>query len=194
MKANDNVRTADGRRQRSERSQEAIIVACLSLMNEGNLVPTAQQISDRAGVGIRSFFRHFTDMDTLFTAVDERIRSSYEELFVFSGDGDSALDERIVNMVDTFSFAWEQLTLLMMSTKAQLWRSTAMRKNYGRSQRALFKEVERWLPEAASLPKDERNALDAVTSFEFWERLRKHQGLSAKATRSVLVAMITRFF
>ena len=60
----------DGRRARSERSKQAIIDAALALMEEGNLIPTAQQISDRAGVGIRSFFRHFEDMDTLFAIID----------------------------------------------------------------------------------------------------------------------------
>ena len=35
----------DGRRARSERSKQAIIDASLALMEEGNLIPTAQQIS-----------------------------------------------------------------------------------------------------------------------------------------------------
>ena len=75
------VGSSDGRRQRSERSQTAIIEAALALMEEGTLVPTAQQIADRAGVGIRSFFRHFADMDSLFLAADEMLLDSYEALF-----------------------------------------------------------------------------------------------------------------
>ncbi|MEL0137982.1 MAG: helix-turn-helix domain-containing protein, partial [Halieaceae bacterium] len=75
------VQSSDGRRQRSERSQVAIVEAALALMDEGVLVPTAQQIADRAGVGIRSFFRHFTDMDSLFLAADEMLLDSYEALF-----------------------------------------------------------------------------------------------------------------
>ena len=66
----------DGRRARSERSKQAIIDASLALMEEGNLIPTAQQISDKAGVGIRSFFRHFEDMETLFATIDEQNRDS----------------------------------------------------------------------------------------------------------------------
>ena len=56
---------ADGRRLRSERSRQAIIDAMLKLVEEGVLVPTAQQVSERAGVGIRSVFRHFSDMESL---------------------------------------------------------------------------------------------------------------------------------
>ena len=58
----DNTESLDGRRQRSARSRAAIIEASFELMQEGVLAPTAQQIAERAGVGIRSFFRHFEDM------------------------------------------------------------------------------------------------------------------------------------
>ena len=40
----------DGRRLRSERSRQAIIDAMLGLVEEGVLIPTAQQVSSRAGV------------------------------------------------------------------------------------------------------------------------------------------------
>ena len=40
----------DGRRQRSEGSKQAIIEAMLEMIGEGILIPSAQQVSDRAGV------------------------------------------------------------------------------------------------------------------------------------------------
>ena len=52
MSNNQDVEVVDGRRLRSERSRLAIIEAALALQEEGVLVPTAQQISDRAGVHI----------------------------------------------------------------------------------------------------------------------------------------------
>jgi AcrR family transcriptional regulator len=74
---------------RSERSRAAIIESALSFMEEGHLVPTAQLIAERAGVGIRSFFRHFPDMETLFAAVDNETRESTEALFT-GGDRDGS--------------------------------------------------------------------------------------------------------
>ena len=53
MADNNAIVSVDGRRQRGERTRQAIIEAALSLQEEGVLVPTAQQISDRAGVLIR---------------------------------------------------------------------------------------------------------------------------------------------
>ena len=93
------VGSSDGRRQRSERSQTAIIEAALALMEEGTLVPTAQQIADRAGVGIRSFFRHFADMDSLFLAADEMLLDSYEALFQVA-DRDGSLSNRVSRAVE----------------------------------------------------------------------------------------------
>ena len=60
----------DGRRQRSEGSKQAIIEAMLEMIGEGILIPSAQQVSDRAGVGIRSVFRHFENMESIFIMAD----------------------------------------------------------------------------------------------------------------------------
>ena len=99
MSGSKKEKAVDGRRLRSERSRQAIIDATEDLMNDGNLIPTAQAIAERAGVGIRSFFRHFADMDSLFTAVDEQGRDRYESRFL-GGDREGELDERILHAVE----------------------------------------------------------------------------------------------
>jgi AcrR family transcriptional regulator len=72
-------------------------------------------------VGIRSFFRHFEDMEALFTAVDEEIRDSYEALFL-GGDRDGTLDERLEHAVERHAEAYESVSNLMLASQAQLWR------------------------------------------------------------------------
>ena len=101
----------DGRRMRSERSRLAIIDAAMALQEEGILVPTAQQISDRAGVGIRSFFRHFEDMESLFEAADNHIRDSYEALFL-GGDREGTAEERLEHAVERHAEAYENVVHL----------------------------------------------------------------------------------
>ena len=183
------VQSSDGRRQRSERSQTAIIKAALSLMDEGTLVPTAQQIADRAGVGIRSFFRHFADMDSLFLAADEMLLSSYEALFEVD-DRAGTLSERVARAIDLYGNAFDQLRAIILCTQAQLWRSPKLRENYGWHQKRLRKELELWLPEVVALPKDRREALHAVASFDMWHRLREHQGLSPKASSDIVTSLV----
>ena len=75
-----------GRRLRGERSRKAMIDAALELIEDGNYAPTAKQISARAGVGIRSFFRQFEDMDQFFAAVDEHAVGSFLGVFLHEVD------------------------------------------------------------------------------------------------------------
>ena len=181
--------SSDGRRQRSERSQTAIIEAALSLMDEGTLVPTAQQIADRAGVGIRSFFRHFADMDSLFLAADDMLLSSYEALFEVD-DRTGALASRVARAVDLYGNAFDKLRPIILCTQAQLWRSPKLRENYAWHQKRLRKELELWLPEVSAMPKDLREALHAVASFDMWHRLREHQGLSPKTSADIVSSLV----
>ncbi|MEW6271414.1 MAG: TetR family transcriptional regulator, partial [Thermodesulfobacteriota bacterium] len=63
----------DGREVRGLRNRDAIVDALLALVGDGHLVPTAQQVAERAGVGLRSVFRHFSDRESLFAAMGERV-------------------------------------------------------------------------------------------------------------------------
>ena len=183
------VQSSDGRRQRSERSQTAIIAAALALMEEGTLVPTAQQVADRAGVGIRSFFRHFADMDSLFLAVDASLLDSYEALFKVD-DRTGPLGQRATRAIDLYGNAFDRLSQIVLCTKALLWRFPKLRENYAWHQKRLRKELELWLPEVAELSTDRREAVHAVASFEMWNRLREHQGLSQKASGEIVARLV----
>lgn len=181
----------DGRRLRSERSRQAILDAALGLLEEGILVPTAQLVSDRARVGIRSFFRHFPDMAALFAAIDEQSRESVEALFM-GGDRDGTPEERILHAVERHAAGYENQKNSIKSAAAQSWRYEILRKNYARYQRGLRKDLDDWLPELKSLTRVKREAVDAVASAEMWLRLREQQGLSKKHAIEVVVDMLTR--
>lgn len=183
--------TVDGRRARSDRSRQAIIDAGLALIDEGILVPTAQQISERAGVGIRSFFRHFADMETLFAVADEQGREGYEALFV-GGDREGTLQERLQHAIERHADGYEAQRNVILSAAALRWRYKVLRKNYARYQRGLRKDLDEWLPELREVSVADREAIDAVASAEMWLRLRDHQGLSKKVAIDTVVRMITR--
>lgn len=63
----------DGRTARAVRTKDAIVDACLELIDGGDLRPTGPRIADRAGVSVRSIFQHFDDLDALFAAVGDRV-------------------------------------------------------------------------------------------------------------------------
>jgi AcrR family transcriptional regulator len=180
----------DGRRLRSERSRQAIIDAGLELISEGILIPTAQLISERAGVGIRTFFRHFSDMEQLFKEVDEENRASTEALFI-GGDRDGTVAERILHAVERRAEGYENKKNNILTAAAQSWRYEILRKNYARYQRGLRKDLNEWLPELSCVSSNRQEMINAAASFEMWHRLRYHQGLSKKASIEIIVEALT---
>jgi TetR/AcrR family transcriptional regulator, regulator of autoinduction and epiphytic fitness len=63
----------DGRTARSERTRNAIVDAHVSLIEDGDLRPTADRIAKLAGVSLRALWSHFADMEALFAASGQRI-------------------------------------------------------------------------------------------------------------------------
>jgi len=179
----------DGRHLRAERTRKAIIDAAGSMITEGILAPTAQQIADRAGVGIRSFFRHFDDMETLFLTADEESRDSMEALFT-GGDRSGILQERIRHAVERRAEGYEIHGNAIRAGKANVWRWKAMRKKYQGYQRDLRKDLDDFLPELKALPRSEREAIDAIASAEMWFRLREEQELSRQRSIEVIVNLL----
>jgi TetR/AcrR family transcriptional regulator, regulator of autoinduction and epiphytic fitness len=74
----------DGRSARAARTRDAVVDALLSLLDDGNLRPTARQVAQRAGVSLRSVYVHFDDLDDLFTAAAhqhfDRVRDLIERI------------------------------------------------------------------------------------------------------------------
>lgn len=161
----------------------------MSLIAEGILVPTAQQVSERAGVGIRSVFRHFSDMESLFVTADELNRARYQNLFA-GGDRDGSLDERIEHAVEQHAVAYEAVGHVFLSTKSQLWRYGILREQYMRAQRQIRRDLEDWLPELRDLPADRREMVDMLASFESWNRLRDIQGQNRKASVRLITDLL----
>jgi AcrR family transcriptional regulator len=169
-----------------------MINAALILIEEGNFAPTAKQISARAGVGIRSFFRQFEDMDQFFAAVDEHTAGSFWESFLHEGDREGELSERLDSIVATYAKAFEEHRSLLLSTKSLRWSSRVLKENYERYQQMSRANKERWLPEISQLPSDERELADAYLSFEMWHRLRDIQALSCSAAQTAVLKALTR--
>jgi AcrR family transcriptional regulator len=181
----------DGRRVRSERSRKAIIDAMLKLVAEGTLVPTAQQVSERAGVGLRSVFRHFSDVESLFATLDIEVRKQYQGLFA-GGDRNGTLKERLQHAVEQRALAYEASGNYLLTNKAQAWRYPVLREQYIRTQRQLRKDLDDWLPELTKLASGERELVDSIASFEFWNRLREHQGLNKKTSTELVTRLMSR--
>jgi len=176
----------DGRHARGERSRLAIIEACLALIDEGWLAPTAQLISERAGITIRSLFRHFPDMESLFAEANDEVRSRAAGTFTTKERGGS-LEERIRDALERYCEGYAHRKNLFLMTKGLSWRYPVLKDNYARLQKDLRDNLEFLLPEIRRLDNSQQELAHAIASFEMWHRLCEHQKLSRSRTLELLV-------
>lgn len=169
----------DGRVRRSERSREAIVSALYDLIGAGTLQPTAQQVADHAGVGIRSVFRHFSEMESLYAAMVGRIQQQALDI-MSSGDRSGTLAHRATSMVQQRARLFERIAPYKRSADTLRWRSSFLRERHARMQRALRADMLNWLPELRRSPSEMVEAVDLATSFDAWNRLRGDRQVSQK--------------
>ena len=167
-----------------------MIDAALSLILGGNFAPTAKQISEEANVGIRSFFRQFEDMEELFAAVDEQTVQA--AIGSFSGGiRKGSLEDRLTSLVETYSSAFEENKMLLMTTQSLRWRSDHIKENYAKHQRLSKTNIEAWIPEVRELSETDRPILHAQLSCELQHRLREHHGVSLEEGRTMILRVLS---
>ena len=159
--------------------------ALLDLVGDGILEPTAQQVAARARVGIRTVFRRFSDMESLFAEMEARLHAEAVPLLI-GGRPEGGLPQRARALVRQRVTFFERIAPFKRSGNLKRWRSPFLRGRHARLVQALRADLQRWLPELRRAPAAVADALDLATSFEAWDRLRTEQGLgSARAQAAV---------
>lgn len=179
----------DGRRLRSELSREAIVEAMLDLLREGRR-PGAQQIAERAGVSLRSVFRHFEDLDGLFTIAATLQRRKTRHLFDI-GAPNGTLEERIGNLVDHRARLYEEVTPTRRVAVFQAPLHPPLRAGLTEANTQLRRQLPRIFAaelrrQSAASRRELLEAVEAATSWGTWETLRVDQRLSIDRAKRIV--------
>lgn len=185
----------DGRTLRRERNQDAVVDAILALLRDGNLKPSAREIADRAGVSLRSLFRHFEDLDALFAAAVRRQLEQVEPAFELDV-APGPVDRRIRALVRHRASLYEQIAPVRRAATLQVPFHDPVRQGLEWSHRTLRHQlVTAFDPElAARSAKDRRmllEALDVATGWSTWETLRTAQALNVAEAEAVVTTTLT---
>lgn len=177
----------DGRVMRGARNRNYIMDAIFELIQEGLVLPTAEQIADRAGVGTRTVFRHFDDMESLFVEMNSRLEREVRP--VLEGPAIvGPVEERVRQLVARRARIFERIGPFRRAANAQRVRSILFQDGSAeldREMRAQLRQVlGNELPDRAD---DECfELLDLLTSFEAWDRLRNGQRLGGDRAQRVV--------
>ena len=174
----------DGRNLRSINSQKLIVDACIKLFKEGNLEPTAQQVADESGVGIRTVFRQFDEMENLFKAVDAVLSKDYD--FNVKYDPSSSFKARLQTITNHMNTGYEKHKLIMFMTVSKMWKYEFLRKNYLMYQDRIKDKTEEVLPEVLGFDNESKHLFHASLSFAMWTRLQGQKLNSDQIKKAML--------
>lgn len=160
----------------------------LDLVAEGQITPSADQVASRAAVGLRTVFRHFADMESLYAAMTGVLSRQYEMWLVpfESSDWRGQLNETIDRRLATY----EKLLPFKRAADAHRHTSPAIQAEHKRTLDMMRQRLLSILPETIAENAPVLEAIDLMLSPEAWQRLRDEQNLPVDRARAVVVALI----
>jgi AcrR family transcriptional regulator len=186
---------ADGRAARSRRTRRAIVEAMRTLHAEGNLRPRASCIAERAGVGRRTVWQQFGDMEAILV---EASRRDLEILMTMLTpiDVGLALDERITQFVSRNALIYERMAPGWRAARLHEPFSVELRRSKQRNNALGKAEIEAvFAPELRCLADGPRirltGALVGIGFWPFWESLRTDVGVSAEQAQGIVATLLT---
>jgi AcrR family transcriptional regulator len=179
----------DRRRLRSEASRVSIVRAMLQLVGEGDMTPSAEAVAARAGVGLRSVFRHFDNMESLYRQINAEmtaeIRPIAEQPFS-TRKWPAQLDE----VIDRRTKIFERIMPYKIAADLHRYQSPFLADKAAeltREQRAVLDRIAPTILRNDALFMD---SLELILSFDSWRRLRKDQKLTVPRARRAIAHLV----
>ena len=180
---------ADGRRERSRSSRARIVQAMLDLVGGGNVAPSAAEVAEQAGVGLRSVFRHFDDMDSLYREMSDAIEARLMPVLL-KPLAATEWKPRVRELAERRVALFETMLPYRISANIKRYQSPFLMQDYKRMIRLERQGVEALLPPAVLANSTQTNTLLAPLSFQTWRLLRHDQELSVEAARAVVLRLV----
>jgi AcrR family transcriptional regulator len=185
------VEEPDGRRRRSHDSRARIVAAMLDLIRDGQIAPGAEQVAERAQVGLRTVFRHFKDMDSLYREIAHAIEAELMKVVSRPFKGATWRD-RVVELIERRAPAFEKIAPFRRASDAHRHTSPFLGAHHGQLAVQSREILARELPPEIGGDPIKLETLDLLLSYEAWSRLRYEQNLSPRRAREVLEAAVLR--
>ena len=179
----------DGRHHRSIKTRQVIVTAFIDLIGRGHPSPTAEQIAAHAQVGLRTVFRHFDDMETLYREITQRLDELMMPL-VNKHLKATLWSDRLVESIERRCDIFDRLAPYHIAAQLHMHDSEYILQQVNRRVK-IEKDILAWLLPAAYV--EDRvffEGLSMLVSLETWMRLRSLQGLSPGKAKAVVLMTV----
>ncbi|MBY0568776.1 MAG: TetR/AcrR family transcriptional regulator [Hyphomonadaceae bacterium] len=175
---NEAVNT-DGRRQRADVSRRRIAVAMLELARAGEIAPSAETVAEQAGVGRRTVFRLFNDMDGVYREMHAVMVGRISPMFSAPFTA-TTWRARIDELIERRARMFEEMRPIKSAAEAHKHRSPFLQNEHRKITKLQRDTLAAALPDAIRNDRERLESLDLVLSFEAWRRMRQEQKLTIK--------------
>ncbi|OYY73194.1 MAG: TetR family transcriptional regulator [Sphingomonas sp. 28-63-12] len=157
----------------------------LTLVRDGDVSPGAAQVADMAGVGLRTVFRHFDEMESLYREMSDVIEAQVMPIMLkpFEATG---WQDRVREMADRRIGIYETIMPYRISSSVKRFQSEFLMQGYHKQLQLERTSLHAILPPAVIADAAFASAIEVTISFQCWRRLRHDQGLAIEDARAVI--------
>jgi len=167
-----NVKTSDGRFARSQKTKDAIVKALLKLLRNTPF-PTAEQVAKESKIGLRTVYRQFKDMESIYLSLHEECMHSLGQMFDSDIDLDRSFEERVSFAISERFAIYDEYETLFIATISNSARLPILVNQVAESYQIMRERFIKIVPEIKKLSAIKSDLLFTRITFPSWFSLRK---------------------
>ena len=167
-----NIKTGDGRFARSKKTKDAIVRALLKLLRNTPF-PTAEQVAKESKIGLRTVYRQFKDMESIYLSLHEECMHSLGQIFNSDVDLDRPFNERVCFAIRERFTIYEKYETLFIATISNSARLPTLVNQVAESYQVMRERFIKIVPEIENLSIIKSDLLFTRILFPSWFSLRK---------------------
>ena len=166
------IKTGDGRFARSQKTKDAIVKALLKLLRNTPF-PTAEQVAKESKIGLRTVYRQFKDMESIYLSLHEECMHSLGQMFNGDVDLDRPFEERVSFAISERLTIYEEYETLFIATISNSARLPILVNQVGESYQIMRERFIKIVPEIKNLSTIKSDLLFTRITFPPWFSMRK---------------------
>ena len=179
----------DGRKKRADANRRRIAWAMLELVRAGETKPSAEQVAEAAGVGRRTVFRLFDDMEGVYREMHAEMTSRIAPMFA-APFAATTWRERVDELIERRARMFEEMLPIKTASDAHRYASPFLQSEHKKLTKLQRDTMLTVLPQSIATQTERVSALELTLSFEAWRRLRLEQKLPIKQAIATLRLMV----
>jgi len=151
--------------------------------------PSAVSVAEQANVGLRTVFRHFEDMDSIYDEMTEELMAVVMPKIVAPFHA-TAWRDRLIEMLDRRADLYEMVFPMRVCMTLRYHQSAFIQEQYKRDLNLERSSLKSILPKQVASDRTVFSALEVILGFPTWRKMRQDQNLSVAGAKKTVRLMI----